>query len=641
MSQSYNFTQKIKCIYEHLAKKSLTELTKLFWIKDGKTSFEHRRLHIQKKWLQGKENFIPRKFKSEFTLYPFYNEFLLNNKPLFNDANEFLEISFKDFCKRIYTYLNSFEENFVENIDKLFHYFYMYRQDAFKTIQNSIGEYQIIYKKLIKANEYEIEVISSINKEYRYEGRAIYKKNKLIMHFENDWNYITIIANLEFLNAKTAFLIGIVNGFSQFNQKVPSSKKVVLTRKQATNYDRLYLTLNETESMYAEENSYKYNVSNFDYLKNHFNKYTKKLENFDNFFNNLKKQEFFSSPYFNLAFREFHAIANIFQKVVNNRAFFVKDRYQLFLGLFDEHLYHKYDKLFIVMPIYTKYFIFNHFSEEAQKVLKIFQRLYAKKVKIELIFLINNCKGDITEQFRFYLQELVKIATIYFCPKEPLLKQESISSIDFVMAQFKNKKNKKEEYVAYKPFYHYRQMFVYSQNPESLKRFKTMLNYIKFKSTPYKEPFILEEYCPRKKASPLSGTWHLYVVGTKQLWELTLKIYEDNKVETFYNNRLSDRGELIQKTFQSILILEDFESKRITTLMFENKNFLMSKAFLITLLSKAYKQDDDIFSIAICSKDPIPKEKVMEILDGNYPKVLEEEILKRLSDYLFERYEKN
>ncbi len=641
MSKNYFFKEKIKCIYEHLAKKSLTELTRLFWIENSSTTFENRKLHIQKKWLEGKEAFIPRKFKSEFNSYPFNRLFLFDNKPLFADATEFLEISKEEFCRKIYEYINSLEDGYLQDKDKLFHYFYMYRQDVFKTVKNSIGEYQIFYKKLLRANEYEIEVISTINSDFRYNGRVFYKKNKLIIHFENSWNYITIVANLEFLNAQTKYLIGIISGFSQFNQKVPSSKKVILTRQKALDYDRLYLTLNETESIYAEENSYKYNVSNFDYLRNHFIKYTKKLENFDKFLNNLKKQEFFALPYYNLAFNEFHSVTKIFQKLANNNSYYVKDRYHLFLGLFDEHFYHKFDKLFIVLPIYTKYFIFNHFSDEAQKILKIFQRLYAKKVKIEIVFLINNCKRALSEQFHFYLQELIKIAEISFCSREPLLKQESISSIDFVLAQYEKKENKKEEFVAYKPFYHYRQIFVFSQDPETIKRFKTTYNFVKFKATPYKEPFLLQDYCLKQESSKLSGEWFKYTAGTKQLWEEKIKIYDDEKVECYYNNKLSSKGEIIHKTFQSVMILEDIETRRITTYMFDNKSYILGKAFFMTMLSKAYKQEDEIFSIALFSKDPIPKEKVLEIIGESYPQFLSYEIKKRLSDYLFERYEKN
>ena len=640
---------KIKCIYKNITNSDLTTLATLFLApaKPGyEVSIANRKTHISRRWLNQKEsNFTPRTFKSEYKDYAFYKEIRIENRPLFKDAYEFLELPIEEFCKRVYKYVSYKNSLYIDNENFTYNYLYLFKDNYVankgKEKRNAIQEYQISYGKKLSTNSIEITVTPSDgNTDEKYSGIAKYKDSKLILQFENEWNYVTVISSLEFMNHKTSYLIGILSGFSEFNKKIPGAKKVILTRIKALDINRQYLTLNETEILYAEENSYKFTLSSYDYLKNHFQKYATKVDSIDKLFDNLTKNGYYTDIYYQLAFREIHSLNMLFKKVQNGLSYYIKHRYNILKTLFKTYIYEPYKYLYMVTPIYSNHFVFDYFSPEVDEIFKALQALKQKEVEIEIIFVINNCKSGITPVFQENLKILSKLARIHFVQKEKIVGE--FESIDFF---FTENDNLESEYIIYKPLHFFYHIFTLSKEIHLVQQFKTFYKQIRFYSKPYKSPFKFDNYCSffHNSIEELLGEWYLYLYGSQQLWELKVIIYSNNYVEFYYKDKLSYRGELTNKKYQSIILAEDINSKMITTYIFDNNMQELNHAFLVKAISKQYKSDSDMFTIGICSKEPIELQDIEYILgERKEQTVFIDDLIKaRLSDYIFEKFEKN
>jgi len=643
MASSYFFTRKIECIYKNIAGESLTKLAKLFTTKDkynDKTYLENRKTHISRKWLKNSNaNFSPKAFKSDFEQYPFYNTIIIDSKPLFENVIDFLETPLNEFCERIYEYVNYKNTQHIDNNSYIFNYFYIHHINYNNQETNNIKEYKIIYKEKLSANSFSIKVTSNTkDSDYEYLGKVTYKKSKLIIELENSRNYGTIVSNLEFVN-RPNYLVGVISGFAELNEKIPRAKKVVLTKDKVKDFNNLYLTLNETEIIYAEENIYKYNFNSSDYYKNHFNKYANKLDKLDSFFTNCTKNGFFASAYYQLAFRELHSLNTVFEHTKEGSSYYVKNRYNILNSISKAYEYEKYSNLYMITPIYSNYFMFNHFSPEIATILNSLQILNERGVKIEIIFVINDCNRKITPEFIEHLKMLSKFATIYFVQKEHI--EGKVASVDFI---FTEDKNLKSNYIIYKPLHMYFQIFIFSKEKYIVEQYKTTYKKIRHYSTKYKAPLNMQDYCKTyiNSVTKLVGDWYLYIYGSKQLWEFNVKIYNNNSVEFFYNGKISDRGIIINNQYQSIIAVEDVNSKITTTYIFDNNLQEINHAFLVKAIAKQYKKNSDMFTLGICSKEPMETKDVKFIL-GDKQKIgllIDDSIKARLSNYIFEKFEK-
>lgn len=645
MANSYNFTRKIECIYKNIADNSLTKLTKLFIVKDkeeDESHLEHRKTHISRKWLKNKDvNFAPRTFKTEFKKYSFYNTVTVNFKPLFADATEFLETPLEEFCEKIYEYVNYTNTLQVGNSNYIFNYFYVHHMDYNNKDSNNIKEYRILYDEQLSSNSISVIIKSTTEDKnsIRYTGKVIYKNNKLILKLENSWNYVTAICSLEFVDNAPESLVGVVSGVSEFNKKIPLAKKIVLTKERVENYNDLYLIVNETEMIYAEENIYKYSLNNYDLSKNYFDKYANKLDKLDKFFTHSTENGYFPSTYYQLAFRELHSLNMLFKNVQKGSSYYVKNRYNILKALFKAQKSEKYTKIYMTFPIYSNYFLFNHFSPTIDGILKSMKQLNERDVEIEIIFIINSCSRKITPEFKAHLEVLSQIATIYFVQKEEIA--DKVSTIDFF---FTENNNSDSDYIIYKPMHAYHQIFVFSKESYMIEQFKTSYKKIRNYAKLYKGPLNIRDYCKTytNGMEKLLGDWYLYLYGSQQLWNLKLKIYSNNLIEIYYKEQLSDVGKIIHNRYQSIILAEDINSRITTTYMFDNSMQELNHAFLVKAIAKQYKSNRDMFTLGICSKEPIELQDIEYILgDGKEQTVFIDDLIKaRLSNYIFKKHER-
>jgi len=138
----------------------------------------------------------------------------------------------------------------------------------------------------------------------------------------------------------------------------------------------------------------------------------------------------------------------------------------------------------------------------------------------------------------------------------------------------------------------------------------------------------------------LRGEWYFYVYGSQKLWEDKLIIFLDGRVDYYSEGKKTESGIIVNREYQSVILLTDIISKRLFTLIFDHEAHKISKAFTLKVIGKQYKSDSDILSIGVLSREAIEMTKVYNILgDIDDVRMLENgNVSDRLSKYLIEEY---
>ena len=376
-------------------------------------------------------------FKGEYSDYPF-SKLSINGKTLFKSANDFLDSSLEKFCSQIKTYINQ-QIKLEIDIDMRYKYIYLFN---FVNEERSscIDYYYIEYIEANSSSEVEIVVtppknISKFNIKPYY-GNLKYQKNRIIITFENENDYISMLFNRELINSDNEYLIGVGTGISNYNYMIPISKKVILSREIIKDVSELYLTLNETEILIAKENTFKLNYQNISSFKqNHLEKYVDKVEKLDRLFRTLSREDDFGLFYEQLAFKEFSSLYSIFQKIQQKHSYFINYRKRIFDILLQSYKQEQYKSIFIVMPIFVDDNIFEHLSPKALEFQEEFITL-SKEVKISIIFVLKDCKEPLNDEFSSILEKLSKQINISFSFKSKL--ENLVNSIDFLYTDRQN-----------------------------------------------------------------------------------------------------------------------------------------------------------------------------------------------------------
>lgn len=623
MQKSYFFKEKIECLYKSVAKESLSTLALLF---ANGTDAKHRRIHIQNKWLRKSEReYKPRAFKKEYTSYPFYRTVLLDNEPIFKDGAEFLEISLEEFCSRVHQYMNTL------NLDTLgitkeqlpFTYLLAYNQESKNSYH--IMEWQIIYSSSsIESNSYPIEVHRiEKGKETSYKGKLSIKNQKLHLEFFNDTDHITAIFNIELLNSKTEYIIGVAIGISDINQKVPVAKKVILSKAKPKphEYKDYYLTLNETEAIYAEENTYAFEIEQTELLQKHFVKYTQKIDRLDNFIK-LFTQEYTKTVAHRVGSLQLHGLKRFFERLRNNREFYIFTFYQGFKSIFLTLRQRYIQKLYMVLPIFSDEFIFNHFSKNARETLAMIESAVSNGITIEIIFITDSCNRDFGLEFGHYLKSLAKVSNIYFIHKDDLQKESS--SNEFIYTE-------KRDFIFYKPLRSTKRIYKFSTDNEFIEYLDSYFWHLYYKATPYAEIEKNGQLCIEKFKYSIDGLY-LYIVDDKKILELQFQQYDKSNINILHNGNHYANGQFIRQQEQTIVLFENISTYTSTTIMFDNFK-LLRDAFLGYVTKRSPAKDLTTFNIAICSRKPISKEEIEKILKEKQMQPKTKEIEKRPNEY--------
>ncbi len=626
---SFNFKKKIECIYTKIAKKNIRTLAQLF-LANNKTSLENRALHIRNKWLK-KEDFVPRLFKKEFKAYPFA-KLQIDTTNLFKDANEFLELSLEEFCKRIELYLYKEQGfNFDEEIG--YKYLYIYSPPSYEK-SFSLDYYLIEYEGLEALNSINIKVsLPTSKKSLAYKGKLLLEKNRLILDIKNSKNHIYALFNPDLENDNIGYLVGVLVGISNFNQKTPIAKKVILSKTKIENLQELYLILNETETINATENiSFLNTLSGVEKEDTQLRKIYHKISNINSFLKNASSN-FYQSFYKQLAFKEFDRIDEVFSNLINNKAYYIAFREDVLKVLLESFEYEKYDSLYIVMPIYTKYGTFNHYSKTIDFIKNRFLEL-SQKIELEFIFTLNRWDYDISH-VKNYLDKLSQNAKIYFALNKNI--EDKVDSRDFICSRNKSFVITKELRSLKAAHKFYLSELSHQEHENFYKKIKNFsIEYKEFIQNPKLVEFEEVDQITQK----LLGTWYLYLYGTNnKFWNFEIVFKKDKTVETYLDGILQNSGTIIHKNIQSVIISDNIYTQRTTVATFDNNLHSLNKAFLVSIVSKAIYGEEDIYSIAICSREKFKQDDIDAILLNKNREPLRNygEIKKRLFNYLVNR----
>ena len=620
------FQQKMNSVFEKISNSNLDEFTKLFYI-DGKTTFENRRYNLNKNWL--KKATISKTFQKEYHRYPFSLK-LYHGKKLFKDVDEFLEIDLVDFQEKIQAYVE-YENMVIIPKDINYKYLYTFSSNSIEENEN-IDAYEIEHLNH-KGNQIDILIRPPKNKALlkiaSYSGTLKLKNSKIILTFENSQDYISAIFNLEFIDRHTRFLVGVIIGIADSNEKTPISKKVILTKEPVDDMNELYLILNEIEIISAVENAYAFTHTHSSLINGHLKKYIKKIEKINRVFKNLSTQEYFKSFYQQVALQEFSAINNLFQKFGKNRSFYIHYRKRVLNILINSYKSTPYRQIFMVMPIYQDDNLFEQQSDNAIKLQQELKEL-SNSVEINIIFVIKDCKKPFKQEFMTFLKEIQGLIKIGFVSKNKI--EYEVNSLDFFYTD-------NSDFIVSKPLRTNHIAFQLYRHKSSVDEYHTMFRTISNRSINYQE-FMESKTKICTKENPLvkklSGEWYHYFYGSKFFEEDRVIIFEDGRVEYYYQEQKREEGNIITKEYQSVILLNDNITKRLSTIVFDHQPYQIQKAFFTKTIAKQIETNLDIFSIGIFSRKPIPEDKVIEILgDIEDARFLEKSIMSRkLTDYL-------
>ena len=622
-----DFSKKVTYLYEKVANKNLDMLTELFFISDKDVSFENRKKHIRK-WLDGIQK--PKLFVSEYEKYPFFKEITIGERRIFKDGREFLSIEFDEFKKRVQEYIN-FKAD-ADSKTSITHFSYLYLFNLNSTHRFQLYRYDITYEDKISHNEYIVSIVNSENNT-KYDGKVTIKSNKLILQFENKNDYATLIINLSYLSDKTDFLVGVVAGISDLNNQTPVAKKAILSKKEFKNEEEqrlAYSIINETESLFAIEHS----VSSlpFETPKNSIEKAKIKLEYLNQHFKKLVEKSSFGKCYYQLAFNELIETKELFEKINNNQSFHLFNRYTILNAILDSHRFECYKKIHWVMPIYKAYFIFDDSSDNTKKIVENLEKLAKdKSVEIEILFVVIDCNKPLSITFKNYLEKLNSFAQVSFVDYDKIRK--ITESIDFIYTDIKN-------FTVFKPLKFYRELFIYENHKEKIFNYDTIFQDIKNLSTPYYKDLNPKNFCKANEyfVEELVGKWHLYIEGSIELIYYQVEIFKDNSVYVYKDGKVVDKGKIIFKLMQSIILLDDLQTNKVGVIVFDTRHHNIKEAFIAKLLYKQYGKYEDIFTLGIFSKKEIDLKDVEYIFRGknnhDVRKLVDCSVNNRLIEYI-------
>ncbi len=630
MKREHNFRAKIECIYEHICNKDIYKLTELFL---NDTDISNRKIHIERKWLV--KDLTPRLFKKEYNNYNF-SKLTLNDKRLFRDATEFLEIGLDEFCKRVKEYAH---HSSLQKFKSFNTYPYLYMPNYINN-EFFIDYYKLTYKDRLEPSKISLEAIPPQKKSHlnisKYGGICIVKDDFYILRLENDSDYLIAIFNTNNINKNINYIVGLAIGVADTNKKNVIAKKAIISKKRFSDDElkEIYLTLNESEVLDTKENLFYLEDSNNNLNLMHLKKYNNKIDRFRALFCNLiDKYPFFQQFYYQTALNRFIDVSEVLERSTNNRSYFIADIIDILLNLLNSNSVEKFNFLKIVMP-YNQNNLFTFHSNKATKIRDTLLKL-AKDIKIEIIFVLIKCKNSFEKRFLDFLQIAYNSGiSINFANFEDI--QSNVNSIDFIITNknsFVIAKNLRSEQNLYSV---YTSDILYDDYQSIFN--KILNSSISFKS--FKENNW--SYCKSRNEilDMLVGSWHLYIFGSQKFWSDILKINQDNRVELISEDKITDIGTILIKKKQALVILEDIYNDNLLTITFDihSKDRLLN-AFVASVVAKKFGYDDDLLSFAIISKYPIKEEIAKEILGNRDKTVLSNEDIKdRLNKYIVSKF---
>ena len=392
---------------------------------DSRKQFFLNRKTVLRRWLLKEISCTP-DFQKSFKNYKL-SSYQFKGKPLF---------TLNDFRKN---------GNIEEFDDKIEHFLHNRNRVQIKTDYVYIYTFCEVKKKIIYYKIINWEKCDDHNTVITVESDNCIYEGTFSLSDENNI-FITLCIDtitLYFLfhdsnDVSCPYIVGTSMGYLPHDNKVPRSQKVVFAKERIdkTVFD-LEFILNETESISAIEN--RLNLHFQDVKVTHFVKYANKFKQYLNFFTRLSKEKYKERFYYRLAFREFYALQNLFQRVSKKETYFVYDYQRALCELIDTVEEIKSIPLYMVMELNDKS-IFLELSQKNLEIKRRFLNLYSRvNITTTTIFVVED-RDNLSVLVQHLLEEfLEKNIEIYLVNRNDIINE--VNSLDFIFIDLKDKRD--------------------------------------------------------------------------------------------------------------------------------------------------------------------------------------------------------
>jgi len=614
------FQKKIEYLFAQL---KIDEKEFVYLFLEDEKKLNSRKKTVIDKWLKGEMKESPKDLSFKFNKYKI-SKYEVNSEQAFT-KDSFLSDSFESFKMRV--------DNYIANKDKpieLLEYKYIY---YYYKKKNKIVHATLNTLKKINSNKYEVELIPPSSKAnvQTYRGYLEINNERYYISVRNDIEILTLYFVLGRGYADNSKVYGIGLGISNQKGLVEATKELLSKRKLTKEEeDELYLSLNESEYLLADEIEYIDSIK-----KNYLKKINIKLNSLTTFVNTSKdslllQNKVNTDPYLNIFFRNLIDTNEISKKIILEQYYFTVRRRTALKAFLKSISNRETSVAKMVYPVFEEdSVLFDKEDEVSVKLLNIISYLSKNGLDLTIIFVIDT-KFSIEENFKKEIKKLinngVKIKIVLLEDIQKL----KLSSYDFLYS-------KEEELVA-----------IYTSVRDRIRIYKvtTMKDRIRnliddFKKIERKS-FDLDKFVEKRSLSnnsileSLVGSWNWYFYSSMEedekveIWNFIVKIKSNGEVY-FYNEKYNDlnfKG-IIDTTYtenQSFIKASAKKSKNLSLIFIENRD-IHKHIFKVSSLDKQRGIHRNMASFGIFSKVRLWEDEVIEVLGKNIEetRLMEEE----------------
>jgi hypothetical protein len=621
--QKILFQKKISYLFEEFKKAEICDekgLVELF-SENGIYSNTRKKTVIDK-WLNGNMKQPPKNILFSFNQYPISYEYKLPNGKNAFSKESFLSssFSFDSFKQEVDEYI-AYKNRPISLLEYNYIYYY-YRKKK-----------KIVYAKLeteekINQNKYVIKIIpplSSTGKKIPpYKGILEINNERYYISVKNDVEILTLYFVLGRGYADNSKVYGIGLGISHKKGLVEATKELLSKRKLTKEEeDELYLSLNESEYLIADEIEYTDSIKK-EYLK----KINTKLNNLTTFISTSKESltlqnKVNTDPYLNIFFRNLIDTNEISKKIILEQYFFTVRRRTALKAFLKSISNIEKNTSKMVYPVFEEdSVLFDKEDEVSVKLLNTISSLAKNGLDLTIIFVVDEkftIKPNFQKETKKLIDNGVKIKIVFLEDIQKL----RLSSHDFLYS-------KKDELVA-----------IYTSVRDRIRIYKvtTMRGRIKYLIDDFKKieqkSFLFDDFVEKKKLThdlvlgQLVGTWNFYSYGSVKnldnefkLWHDKVNIFPDTKVTYTFANQEYFMGYINTEynKHQAFIYLTSLDSHTLSLISI-NKENIYKNIFKVSMIDKQVGTNYDMATFGIFSKIELDKDVIKDLL-GNIDDVM-------------------
>jgi len=611
--------EKVKIIYEVFCHKNISELLELFSdpldAKNNPNYYHNRKKSLQR--ILRNQTARVSHFQKAYSRMKISK--LRYKKEILFESDFFFYSSIDRFKRHINAYMDDLAVNEI-GLDLEYKYIYFFDHKV-KKGGMVIERYEIDYvtKKVLDADR-GLE-INLYQKHQTYKGYIQNNNQRVVISVKNSHDNLTMLFNASLLGSSSCIyfdkaLYGVAIGIDDKHQKIPVAKKVVLMQRKldSKELEKLYLILNETQTIEVRENLYALDLdTKFDikYLAH----YEKNIFNIHNFFSSLKYSKNIDTQISDhMVFTEFHAFCMMYEKYANNQNFFLNDRKRIVLELFRFLEMYPSKKVIMSLPIYDKND--NLFLYEVVDKISTTELLinHAKSgIKFEILFIVKRPQDYLAPHMEGIFAQLNE-AGVEFGFIDKKTAERKANNLDFIYTS-------EHDFAIIKDHPEHKAVFTVTKTSGFIRGCIRDFQTIKNISYSYEE--VMDDTCTLavydEVLLKMLGTWYGYfysgVKDEKQeqlIQKMKFTVLNDYSIYSKVQNGCNSKGFIETALHQTLFSLVCENTKESQYLVFDNHR--IDDLFQVMLYSKQYNNEHDMANAGLLSRKKLSSKLVRALL---------------------------